>query len=90
MEFKCGACRDGLSHHDSVSTYGGMGQLHLIKLQVIFVPIPFSPSIYLFLATLGLGCLEQAFSSCGKQALLFVVLLQLLIVVASPVLEHRL
>ena len=39
---------------------------------------------------LGLHCNTQAFSGCGKQALLFVVLLQLLIVVASPVLEHRL
>jgi len=54
------------------------------------VPTPFSPSIYLFLAALGLGCFAQAFSSCGKQGLLFVVLLQFLIVVASPVVEHRL
>ena len=28
-------------------------------------------STYLFLAALGLHCCEQAFSSCGKQGLLF-------------------
>ena len=47
--------------------------------------------IYLFiLAALGLRCCTQAFSSCSKRALLFVVVLSLLIVVASLVAEHGL
>ena len=46
--------------------------------------------IYLFLAALGLRCCAQAFSSCGEQGLLFVVVLGLLIVVASLVAEHGL
>ena len=46
--------------------------------------------IYLFLAALGLRCCVQAFSSCGKQGLLFVVVCRLLIVVASLVAEHGL
>ena len=46
--------------------------------------------IYLFLAVLGLRCCEQAFSSCGEQGLLFVVVRGLLIAVASLVAEHRL
>ena len=46
--------------------------------------------IYLFLATLGLHCCVQAFSSCGEQGLLFVVVHGLLIVVSSVVAEHGL
>ena len=46
--------------------------------------------IYLFLAALGLHCCTWAFSSCGEQGLLFVVVRRLLIVVASLVAEHRL
>ena len=46
--------------------------------------------IYLFLAALGLHCCMQAFSSCGEQGLLFVVVRRLLIVVASLVAEHGL
>ena len=46
--------------------------------------------IYLFLAVLGLCCCAQAFSSCGEQGLLFVVVHGLLIAVASLVAEHRL
>ena len=46
--------------------------------------------IYLFLAALGLCCCAQAFSSCGEQGLLFVVVRELLIAVASLVVEHRL
>ena len=46
--------------------------------------------IYLFLAALGLHCCTWAFSSCGEQVLLFVVVRRLLIVVASLVAEHRL
>jgi len=43
----------------------------------------------LFLAALGLHCCVQAFSSCGEQRLLFLVVHGLL-VVASLVAEHRL
>ena len=39
--------------------------------------------IYLFLAELGLCFCAQAFSSCGEQGLLFVVVHRLLIEVAS-------
>ena len=46
--------------------------------------------IYLFLATLGLQCRAQAFSSCGERGLLFVAVRGLLIAVASLVAEHRL
>ena len=46
--------------------------------------------IYLFLAALGLHCCAQAFSSCGKQGLLFVAVRRLVIVVASLVAEHGL
>ena len=46
--------------------------------------------IYLFLAVLGLCCCTRAFSSCGEQGLLFVVVSGLLIAVASLVAEHGL
>ena len=46
--------------------------------------------LYLFLATLGLRCCAQAFSSCGERGLLFVAVRGLLTVVASLVAEHRL
>ena len=46
--------------------------------------------IYLFLAALGLRCCTWAFSSCGEQGLLFVLVRGLLIEVASLVAEHRL
>ena len=46
--------------------------------------------IYLFLAALGLRCWTQAFSSGGERGLLFVAVRGLLIVVASPVVEHGL
>ena len=39
--------------------------------------------IYLFLAVLCLRCCGQAFSSCGKQGVLFVVVCRLLTAVAS-------
>ena len=45
---------------------------------------------YLLLATLGLRCCVQAFSSCSKQEPLFLVACGLLIVVASHVAEHGL
>ena len=46
--------------------------------------------LYLFLATLGLRCWAQAFSSCGEWGLLFIVVHGLLITVASLVAEHGL
>ena len=45
---------------------------------------------FLFLVALGLHCYMQAFSSCGEQGLLFVVVHGILIVVASMVAECRL
>ena len=44
----------------------------------------------LFLAALGLRCCVRAFSSCGEQGLLFVVVRGLFIAVASLVAEHGL
>ena len=44
----------------------------------------------LFLAALGLRRCVWAFSSCGKQGLLFVAVRGLLTAVASLVAEHRL
>ena len=45
---------------------------------------------YLFLAALGLHCCTRVFSSCGARGLLFVVVHELLISVASLVAEHGL
>ena len=42
------------------------------------------------MAGVGLCCCAQAFSSCGEQGLLFVVVRGLLIAVASLVAEHGL
>ena len=42
------------------------------------------------MAALGLCCCAWAFSICGEWELLFVAVRRLLIVVASPVAEHRL
>ena len=52
--------------------------------------IPFFFKIYLFLAALGVCCCVRAFSSCGEQGLLFIVMLGLLTAVASLVAEHEL
>ena len=46
--------------------------------------------LFFFVVVLGLRCCMQAFSSCGEQGLLFVVVHGLLIAVASLVEEHRL
>ena len=46
--------------------------------------------IYLFLAALDLCCCVRAFSSCGKQRLLFVAVCGFLVAVACIVVEHRL
>ena len=45
---------------------------------------------FLILAALGLCCCARAFSSCGEQGLLSVVVRGLLIAVASLVVEHGL
>ena len=42
------------------------------------------------MAVLGLCCCVWAFSSCGEQGLLFVVMRRFLIAVASLVAEHGL
>ena len=46
--------------------------------------------IYLFMAVLGLRFCARAFSSCGKQGPLFIVVCGPLTVAASLVVEHRL
>ena len=43
----------------------------------------FLPSIYLFLAALGLRCCARAFSSCSERGLLFVAVRGLIIAVSS-------
>ena len=54
---------------------------------VVFFFNKFIHFIYLFLAELGLHCCARAFSSCGKQGLLFVAVRGLLIAVASLVVD---
>ena len=52
---------------------------------------PFTSSIFFFFpSVLGLCCYTWTFSSCGERGLLFVVVRELLIAVASLVAEHRL
>ena len=46
--------------------------------------------LYLFLAALGLSFCARAFSSCGKQGPLFIVVRGPLTIAASLVVEHRL
>ena len=46
--------------------------------------------LILFLAALGLRCCVRAFSSCGEQGLLFIVVCRLLIAVTSLVVKHGL
>ena len=62
------------------------GQGNCFKQLIGFLKFLF---IYLFLAVLGLGCCAWAFSSCGEQGLLFIVVCGLLTAVASLVVEHR-
>ena len=45
---------------------------------------------FVFFAALGLCCCARAFSSCGEQGLLFIVVHGLLIAVVSLVVEHGL
>ena len=74
----------------SISQLGGFGQIsHSLSIAFFFFLI-FKIFIYLFLAALGLRFYARAFSSCGKQGLLFVVVHGLLTVVASLVVEHGL
>ena len=56
---------------------------------VLLIFFFFNKFVYLFLAVLGLHCCARAFSSCGEQGLLYVVVCGLLTAVASLV-EHRL
>ena len=46
--------------------------------------------IYLFLAALGLHCCTQTLTACSEWGLLFVEVHELLVVVASLIVEHRL
>ena len=46
--------------------------------------------IYLLLAALGLHCCAWAFSSCGEQGILFVVMCGILTAMSSLVAEHGL
>ena len=63
-----------------------------ILINAEFCTISFPPHliklINLFLAALGLHCCTQAFSSCGEQGLLLLVVLGLLIGMASLVAEY--
>ena len=56
----------------------------------VFLMIYYVYLFLIFLAALGLRCCVWAFSSCGKEGLLFVAVHRLLIVVASLVAEHGL
>ena len=56
---------------------------------VLYIRTLFSSKSF-FLAVLGLRCCVRAFSSCGEQGLLFVVVCGLLIAAASLVAEHGL
>ena len=60
------------------------------ELRPTFLFLVLKKNIYLFLAVLGLRCCAWAFSNCGKQGLLFVVVHGLLTVVAFLVEEHGL
>ena len=56
--------------------------------QCVLIPLIFF--FFFFLAALGLRCCTRAFSSCGEQGLLFIVVRRLLIAEASLVAEHGL
>ena len=64
--------------------------MSVIHFELMFVKRVRSVSSFFFLAALGLHCCMRAFSNCGEQGLLFVVVHRLLIVVASLVAEHGL
>ena len=56
----------------------------------LFLTSFYSYFLNLFFAVLGLRCCAWAFSNCGEWGLLFVVVRELLIAVASLVAEHGL
>ena len=56
---------------------------HTLKLSVFKINL-------LLLVALGLCCCKWAFSSCSERGLLFVVVHEVLIAVASLIAEHRL
>ena len=60
------------------------------SLGCFFLFLFFNTFIYLFLAALGLCCCALAFSGCSERGLLFVVVRELLMAVASLVVEHGL
>ena len=64
----------------SLTFFQSLLQCHLLFLLIFFFGG----------AALGLHCCAQAFSSCGERGLLFVVVSELFIVVASLVVEHGL
>ena len=55
-----------------------------------FLIFNFLNLFFKILAALGLHCCTWAFSSCGEQRLLFIMMRGRLIAVASPVAEHGL
>ena len=67
---------------------GGLGLINVYFL--FFFKFIFILFIYLFLAALCHRCCARAFSSCGEQGLLFIVVCRLLITMASLVAEHGL
>ena len=62
---------------------GGTENLHRFFLFSFF-------NVFLFLVALGLCCCPRAFSSCREQGLLFISVDELLIAVASRLVEHGL
>ena len=66
----------------SVSYYFSIIVLFIFKIYLFY--------LFLFLAALGLRCCVRAFSSCGELGLLFVAAHELLIAVASLIVEHGL
>ena len=57
----------------------------------MFVYLLIDSLIYFFILVVsGLRCCARAFSSCGEQGLLFIVVHGLLVAVASLVVEHGL
>ena len=64
--------------------------IHFSNGITIHISLKINLFIYLFLAAWHLCCCMRAFSSCGEQGLLFVVVCRLLIAEASLVAEHGL
>ena len=68
--------------------------IKLCKVNMLFLYINYTSifffKLFIYLAALGLCCHMRAFSSCGEQGLLFVVVCRLLTAVASLVAEHGL